>query len=239
VLAAPERDQTDFPTMAALPPQIPRNIDDALELVRDILGMDVAYVSHVGAQEQEILRLVGDSEGVNLHEGMVVPLDDTYCRRMLDGRIGNTVPDASTEPELRGVAGPTAYVGVPVELHDGELLGTLCAASGRPHPQLAERDVRFMHVLARVLASEFDRAELRERFAELDRLEEDRTRAIQLYREVHQQLLLARYALDRNDQLAATDHLDVATDRVADVIDSMLPDELGPGGLRESDDLPG
>ena len=87
-----------------------------------------------------------------------------------------------------------------------------------------------------MLATEFDRAELRERFAELDRLEEDRTRANQLYREVHHQLLLARYAMDRDDHLAATDHVEVATDRVADVIDSMLPEELPPGGLRGPDD---
>jgi GAF domain-containing protein len=225
--------------MVAWPSHTPQNIDDALELVREVLGMDVAYVSRVGEHDQEILRLVGDSDRAGVHEGMVIALADTYCQRMLDGRIGNTVRDAGAEPELQGVDGPAAYVGVPVELHDGELLGTLCAASGRPHPQLAERDVRFMQVLARVLAAEFDRAELRERFAELDRIEEDRTRALQLYREVHQQLLFVRYALERNDEMLASDHLEVATDRVADVIDSMLPDELPPGGLREPDDLPG
>jgi GAF domain-containing protein len=227
----------DFAAMAAWPPETPQNVDDALELVRELLGMDVAYVSRIGPDEQEILRLVGESDSAGVHEGMVVPRADTYCQRMLDGRIGNVVSDAAAERELDGVAGPVAYVGVPVELHDGELLGTLCAASGRPHAALGERDVRFMHVLAGVLASEFDRTELRERFAELDRLEEDRTRAIQLYREVHHQLLLARYAMGRDNDLTAVDHLEVATDRVADVIDSMLPDELPPGGLRESDDL--
>jgi len=228
----------DFPAMAWVS-QTPPNIDDALELVGALAQALNRMREGIASHEQEILRLVGDSDGVGVEQGMVIPIADTYCQRMLDGRIANAVPDATNERELEGVAGPTAYVGVPIELHDGELLGTLCAASAQPHPKLAERDVRFMHVLARVLGSELDRAELRERFAELDRLEEDRARAIQLYREVHQQLVLARYALDREDELKATDHLEVATDRVADVIDSMLPDELPPGGLREADDLPG
>lgn len=223
--------------MAAWPTQTPQHIDDALDLVRDILGLDVAYVSRVTAREQEIVRLVGDGDAAGLHERMVVALADTYCQRMLDGRIGNAVPDAAVEPELQSVEGPAAYVGVPIELHDGELLGTLCAASGRPEPYLGEREVRFMRVLARVLAGEADRTALRDRFARLDRLEADRAQALKLYREVHQQLVLARYASERGDELATSDHLDVATDRVADMIDSLLPEDLPPGGLREPDDL--
>jgi len=228
----------DCHAMAAWPSETPVALEDALELVREVLEMEVAYVSLVGEHEQEILRLVGDGDRIGVREGMVIPIADTYCQRMLEGRIGNAVPDVAAEGELDGVAGPTAYVGVPIELHDGELLGTLCAASAQPHPKLAERDVRFMQVLARVLASELDRARLRERFDALDRVELDRARAIQLYREVHQQLLLTRYALDRDDELAASDHLETATGRVADVIDSLLPEELPPGGLRPPDDQP-
>ena len=214
----------------------PQSVDDALELVRDQLDMDVAYLSRIGDDDQEILRMVGDGEGAGVHEGMVVPLADTYCQRMLDGRIDHAVQDANAEAELAGVPGPVAYVGVPIQLHDGELLGTLCAAGAEPRRNLSDRDVRFMRILARVLAAEFDRAELQRRFADLDRLEDDRARAIQLYREVHQELVLTRYAIDRRDDVATSRHLDTATERVADMIDSLLPDELPPGGLREPDE---
>jgi GAF domain-containing protein len=153
-------------------------------------------------------------------------------------RTARLVRDAGAEGELADVTGPRSYVGVPVELHGGELLGTLCAASAQPHPELADRDVRFMRVLARVLAAEIDRAELRDRFTELDRLEADRARAIRLYREVHHELVLTRYAIDRRDDAATSRHLERATQRMADMIDRMLPDDLPPGGLREPDDMP-
>ena len=125
-------------------PHIPQSIEDALEVVREILGMDIAYVSRVDPTSQEVLRVVGDSEATGVRAGMVVPIEDTYCDRMLRGRIDNIVRNAAAEPELEGVAGPKAYIGVPLEFHDGAVFGTLCAASGRAQPELAERDVRFM-----------------------------------------------------------------------------------------------
>ena len=170
---------------------------------------------------------------------MVVPIEDTYCDRMLRGRIDNIVRDAAGEPELEGVAGPTAYVGVPLEFHDGAVFGTLCAASGRAHPELAERDVRFMRVLARVLAAELERTALRERFAELDQLERDRAQAIDLYREVLQELVLTRYSIDRRDHQSTSKHLERATSRTRDAVEALLPHEIEPGGLRGPDDPPG
>ena len=210
----------------------PQSIHDALEVARDVLGMDIAYFSRIEGGEQEILHVAGDGEAAGVRAGMVVPLDDTYCDRMIRGRIGNIVRDADAEPELTGVAGPASYVGVPLELHDGAVFGTLCAASGQAHPELVERDVRFMRVLARVLAAELERAALRDRFAELDRMERERAQAIDLYRDVLQELVLTRYAIDRRDDSATSTHLERATERTRGAIDALLPDEIEPGGLR-------
>jgi GAF domain-containing protein len=220
-------------------PHIPQSIEDALEVVREILGMDIAYVSRVDPTSQEVLRVVGDSEALGVRRGMVVPIEDTYCDRMLKGRIGNIVRDADAEPQLEGVAGPTAYIGVPLELHDGAVFGTLCAASGRAHPELAERDVRFMQVLARVLAAELERESVRERFAELDQLERDRAQAIDLYRQVLQELVLTRYAIDRRDHESTSMHLERATSRTRDAIEALLPHDIEPGALRSPDEPPG
>jgi GAF domain-containing protein len=214
----------------------PPHIDDALEVVREVLQMDVAYLSRIDPEDQEILRVAGDSEALGIREGLVVPLPDTYCDRVLKGRIGNIVRDSREEPELEHVAGPLAYVGVPLELHDGSVFGTLCAASGQAHPELVDRDVRFMRVLARVLMGELERSTLRERFAELDRRERDRAQAIELYRQVLQELVLVRYAMDRRDHPAASAHLERATTRMREAVDGLLPHHIEPGGLRSPDD---
>jgi GAF domain-containing protein len=216
--------------------QTPPAIDEALAVVREVLGMDVAYLSSIDGEQQEILGVTGDGEAIEIRPGRVVPLADTYCDRMLNGRIGNLVADASEEPELDSVAGPASYVGVPLELHDGSVFGTLCAASGAPRPDLAERDVRFMRVLARVLAAELDRDALGRAFAELDRKERDRAQAIALYREVLQELVLTRYAVDRRDDKSCSAHLERATERTRKAVESLLPDEIEPGALRGPDD---
>ena len=216
--------------------ETPPAIDEALAVVREVLDMDVAYLSAIGGEEQEILSVTGDGETLAIRPGRVIPLADTYCDRMLNGRIGNLVADASTEPELHSVAGPAAYVGVPLELHDGSVFGTLCAASGAPRPDLGERDVRFMRVLARVLAAELDRAALRQAFVELDRKERDRAHAIALYREVLQELVLTRYAIDRRDDKGTSTHLERATDRTRTAVECLLPDEIEPGALRGPDE---
>jgi hypothetical protein len=41
--------------------------------------------------------LEGDAESFGWREGKSFPLDASYCKRVLDGRIPNTVPDAKDE----------------------------------------------------------------------------------------------------------------------------------------------
>jgi hypothetical protein len=234
------RQRLHFPPESGKTPLVlsetPPHIDEALSVCREVLDMDVAYLSSIDGEEQEILHVAGDGDEIEIRPGRTISLADTYCARMLLGQIDNLVADAGAEPELVDVAGPAAYVGVPLELHDGSIFGTLCAASGQPRPDLAERDVRFVRVLARVLAAELDRERLREAFAELDRRERDRAYAIQLYREVLQELVLARYAMDRHDERGTSKHLARATEHTRKVVERLLPDDIEPGGLRGSEE---
>jgi signal transduction histidine kinase len=85
------------------------------------------------------------------------------------------VPDVAVVPELSALAITNrarvgAYVGVPLRLSDGELDGAFCCLSHDAQPDVGEREVRYMRVLASVVAGEIERHELHR---EADRLKDD------------------------------------------------------------------
>ena len=153
-------------------------VEKALNAARERLGMDAAYIATVDSREQTIEVMVGETNAAALVEGAVIPVDQTYCARMLTGEIPNIVPDVSAEPGLRNVTvirNIGSYIGVPVKLSDGRVHGSLCCASNGPRPDLGEPELRFMEVLAGIVATRLDRAHgsmirLAKRFAESDPL---------------------------------------------------------------------
>jgi GAF domain-containing protein len=91
----------------------------------------------------------------------VLPLEQTFCMRMLAGEIPGIVPDTRAEPaisELDATREFHAYVGVPVKLSDGRVHGTLCCVSREPRAGLESEDLRFMQILAGIVATRVERA---------------------------------------------------------------------------------
>lgn len=137
-------------------------IDRALRAARDQLGMDAAYIATVDSRKQKIEAMSGTTNAEALVEGAVIPVEQTYCGRMLSGQIPNIVPDTGAEPELRNMSvirDIGAYIGVPVTLSDGRVHGSLCCASNQPRSDLGEAELRFMHVLAGIVAAQIERAQ--------------------------------------------------------------------------------
>ena len=63
-----------------------------------------------------------------------LPLDESYCKRMLDGRIPEVVPDARGEDATRELrvsseADIGSYCAVALVLSDGQPYETLCCVS--------------------------------------------------------------------------------------------------------------
>jgi GAF domain-containing protein len=137
-------------------------VERALGAAREQLGMDAAYIATVDAREQTIEAMSGRTKSDVLVVGAVIPVDQTYCARMLKGEIPNIVPDTAAEPALRNVTAIRnigAYIGVPVQLSDGSVHGSLCCASNEPRPDLGEPELRFMQVLAGIVAARLERAQ--------------------------------------------------------------------------------
>jgi GAF domain-containing protein len=136
-------------------------VERALSAARERLGMDAGYIATVDSRKQTIEVMVGETNSEALVEGAVIPVDQTYCARMLTGEIPNIVPDVGAEPGLRNVTvirDIGAYIGVPVKLADGRVHGSLCCASNLPRPDLGEPELRFMEVLAGIVSARLDRA---------------------------------------------------------------------------------
>ena len=140
----------------------PGPIEYMLRDVREALRMDVAFVSEFAGDELVFQALEGDAESFGWQEGESFPLDESYCKRVLDGRIPQVVPDAKGEDATKDLRVTTeadigSYCAVPLVLSDGRLYGTLCCVSHEPDPWLRDRDLGLMGRTARFLVEDLER----------------------------------------------------------------------------------
>jgi GAF domain-containing protein len=146
--------------------QPPEAIDRLLATVREILEMDVALVTEFAGGQLVFRALEGDAESFGWGGGESIPLDESYCKRVLDGRLPNVIPDAKSEDRTRDLwvtseANIGSYVAIPVVRSDGRPYGTLCCLSHKPDPRLRERDLGLMEGVAREVSRQLKREGLR------------------------------------------------------------------------------
>jgi GAF domain-containing protein len=153
------------PSMGSLH-QPPETIKGLLSMVRENLQMDVAFVSEFAGDQLVFRALEGDAGSFGWREGEDFPLDESYCKRVLEGRLPNVVPDARSEDLTKDLwvtseANIGSYVAVPVVLSDGRPYGTLCCVSHEADPGLRERDLGLMEGVAREVSRQIQREDLR------------------------------------------------------------------------------
>ncbi|HEY8582360.1 MAG TPA: GAF domain-containing protein, partial [Capillimicrobium sp.] len=159
--------------MGRLEPEARDAIASCLSLARERLSMDISWVAEF-VDERKVFRVVeGDTDEWGLHDDDWMPIDQSYCRRMLDEQIPNAIRSTAAEPTVAGLEVTRdlrigSYIGVPLVLPGGELRGAFCCASHTAQHELTERDVRFVEVLAEMVADELA---FREALAQVRRLE--------------------------------------------------------------------
>lgn len=151
----PQRHQTNDGGPAA-------PLEGVLSAVREVLEMDVAFVSEFVGDRQVFRALEGDAESFGIREGDSLPLEGSICKRVIEGRVPNAIPDTRNDERVRDLdvtraADLGSYVGFPLWLSDGSLYGTLCCVSHSPDPWLRERDLRLMRDLARKAIERLER----------------------------------------------------------------------------------
>lgn len=140
---------------AEIPVELVRSL---LSLLRSRLGLETAWLSSFRDGMQTFEVLDGDSDAIGLSAGDRASLFDSYCVRVIDGRLPGIVPDTSANQitdalPLTREFGLGAYVGVPVLNRDGGTVGMVCAVSREAKPYLADLDLRVVKQVAELIGT--------------------------------------------------------------------------------------
>jgi GAF domain-containing protein len=140
--------------------ELDRQITVILELLRRELGMDVVFVSEF-VDGQRVFRFVeAADDSAGLRTGDAGPLEESYCQRVVQGKLPELVHDASAVaaqlnlPKTAVAVG--AHLSTPVVLADGRVYGTVCCFSRTPNPQLQSADLERLRQCAKLVAIKVD-----------------------------------------------------------------------------------
>lgn len=138
-----------------------------LAAIREHLGMDVAFFARF-EQGRRVFRMVDATGDTPVKPGASDPLEETYCQRIVDGRLPELLRDVAANPEsetlpITGQLGIGAYIGVPVTLSSGEVYGTFCCFRAVADATLNERDLGMMRVFATMAARQVEHEESAQR----------------------------------------------------------------------------
>ena len=133
-----------------------------LEALADLTGLASTYLTvvHEATGQQEIRYARNGRSDFEMPEGLFVPWDDTLCKRALeeDRPCTTDVPSTWGDSDAARNLGIQVYVSVPVEMPDGRLWGTLCAADSVLAGNAAAH-LPTMRLFARLIGAQAEREE--------------------------------------------------------------------------------
>lgn len=129
-----------------------QRLQRSIQAVRRHLDMDVAFVSQFADGRRWFRAVDAADPGGLVQVGGSDPLEETFCQRVVDGRLPQVMPDArlvqaALELPVTQALPVGGHISVPIRLVDGELYGTLCCFSHTAQ-QLGQRDLAMMRVFA-------------------------------------------------------------------------------------------
>jgi diguanylate cyclase len=133
-----------------------------LEMLQLVTGLESTYLTSIdlthGVQN---VSYANNSGELKIPEGLVVPWDDTLCKRCLDEgrRYVSNVREVWGDSEAAAALGIQTYASAPVCSSDGAVIGTLCAAS-KSSKKLGARARVSLNVFAKLIAQHIEGARL-------------------------------------------------------------------------------
>lgn len=133
-----------------------------LELLQTVTGLESTYLTAIDL-DAGVQRIVyaRNTRELSIPEGLSVPWEGTLCKRALEENrlytddVAECWADSAPAREL----GISTYASTPVRTDDGEIYGTLCAASSASRP-LADGSVEMLGMFSRLIAQQIDRERL-------------------------------------------------------------------------------
>ncbi|MDA8456731.1 histidine kinase [Acidovorax sp. GBBC 3334] len=135
-------------------PDLPPAVPAVLKLLRTRLGMDVAFVSQIADGRRTIKAVDSAPDFAPLREGTSDPVEETWCQRVVEGRLPERMENAAAYVASGKAPKPEFPIGThlstPVRLPEGTVYGTLCCFSRGVR---AGADIDRLRYTANLLAS--------------------------------------------------------------------------------------
>lgn len=136
-------------------PLLAPQVQEVLALLRERMRMDIAFVTQFQDGKQ-VVRRIDQAADLSIPEGHGDPLEDSWCRRVVDGLLPELLPDAQTLVD-RGELPPWrmpvgTYISTPVVLGDGQVFGTVCCVSRTVQDQVGQADLKRLRSTAKLIA---------------------------------------------------------------------------------------
>lgn len=133
-------------------------IQESLHAVRKHLGMDVAFISRFTEGKRKFIFVDAEAENPPIAPGGADLLEDSYCQRVIDGRLPQIIPDAFLNDEALSLPATKllpvrAHLSVPIVLKSGDIYGTYCCFSYHADQSLNDRDRSMTRMFADLVAT--------------------------------------------------------------------------------------
>ena len=140
-------------------------VSEILALLRERLKMDVVFVSEFVDGERIFRYVDATRDRPTISLGDANPLEETWCQRVVDGRLPELIPNVQTFPGKAQLPLTPfdigTFISTPVRLDGGHVYGTLCCLSFSPHESVQERDLKNLKSVAMLVAKKVDKANAR------------------------------------------------------------------------------
>lgn len=141
---------------------IDRAVPEVLRLLRERMKMDVVFVSEFTGGERVFRHVEQDPRNPLISAGQSDPLEESWCQRVVDGRLPEFIPDSA--PYQESGAAPKAgfpigtHLSTPIVLQGGEIYGTLCCFSFGVNDGVNAQDLKKLRYTAQLAAQKISKA---------------------------------------------------------------------------------